>query len=271
MLDAETYPNAEVRKVIGEHFVPVRLDIDTQEEAADTYKVGVIPDTVLALPDGTVVHRFEGFLAPKEFVKELGVGVDARGRLGEILRRLQEKPEDPEARLDLGALYGGWKAWSKARAEFEAAADKTRDGAADLRARALYRLAGAQLHMGDDASAEKPLATLAAMDSPAAKAFVVESALERGIALLDRGEERMEEDAAAGGKLAEEARARIEGFLSDHPTHPRAAEGSFQIARSYRVGGDDAKAAAALKQLIGKYPDSPWTERAKKLLQGAPQ
>lgn len=254
--------------MIAEHFVAVKLSTDEQPAAAEKYQVGAIPDTVLALPDGTAAHRFLGFLPPKAFLKELEVGVEARRRLAEVLKRLKEKPEDPAARLDFGTLYVGWGQWAKARAEFEAAAEATRDAASDLHARAVYQLGLTLLRAGDDAAAEKRFEALAAIDAPAAKALVVDSALERGLLLLDRGVEQAEDDPAAGRKLVEEARGRISGFLKEHPTHPRAAEGGFQLAYAYRLTDEEAKATAALRDLVEKHPDSPWAERAKKLLQG---
>jgi TolA-binding protein len=245
--------------------VPVKLDVDTQAAASEAYGIRSIPDTVIALPDGSPVHRFVGFRPPKDFVDELKAGLEARKSYESALQRVKEKPEDPEARLDLGTLYVRWQQWAKAQAEFAAAEKHAGDASPELRVQALYQLGVSQLSGGDEAAADKTFERLAATGAASAKALADDVALERGLAAQARGM-AAGRDPDESKKHFDEARRRLEAFLKDHAGSDRAAEGRFQLALTIAYGGDEPAALETLKELVAKHPDSAWADRARNIL-----
>lgn len=264
-LDADTYPDAAVQKLIAGQFVPVKLDVDTQKEASEAYGISSIPDTIVALPDGTPIHRFVGFLPPEDFIAELKAGLETRKSYEATLQRVKEKPDDLEARLDLGTLYVRWKQWAKAQAEFAAAADGAGDAKPELRVQALYSLGVSQLAAGDEAAADKTFARLAATGAESAKALADDVAVERGLAAHTRGV-AAGQDPDAAKKHFDEARRRLEAFLKDHAGSDRAAEGWFHLALTIAYGGDEPAALASFKELVAKHPDGSWAGRARDIL-----
>ena len=69
-----TYHAPEVLKAMQD-FVPIMIDTDKQGDIAQKYKVGPIPDYIIAKPDGTVVTRFLGYYNPDDFVAKLNSGL----------------------------------------------------------------------------------------------------------------------------------------------------------------------------------------------------
>lgn len=266
-MDTDTYPDAAVQKLISEHFVPVKLDKDTQKEAVDAYQVGPIPDTVVTLPDGMVVHRFLGFRPPEGLVEELKSALDARRKLDGLQRRLREEPGDLEARLDLGALYAGWKQWAKARAEFAAVVEGTaKEEKSELRVRALYQTGLAHLRAGDEASADAAFKRMGDVATDAARDLADDVAIERGIAAHERGLAALRSDPPAATRHFADARKRLEAFVKDHPSGERAAEGWFHLALATALGGDEAGGLATLKELARKHPGTEWAARASEIV-----
>lgn len=63
-----TYPDAEVISHIEGRFIPVKLQIDRETELARRHNVHWTPGLLCLTPDGTVQHRFVGYLPPEEFL-----------------------------------------------------------------------------------------------------------------------------------------------------------------------------------------------------------
>ena len=76
-MDAVTYPDAEVQRVINENFVPVKLDISEARDKETMDRMGVMwTPTIMTLDEnGKEVRRSTGYLPPYEFVPELYMAV----------------------------------------------------------------------------------------------------------------------------------------------------------------------------------------------------
>jgi hypothetical protein len=67
----ETHQDSTVIKVLNEDFIPVRLEGRTHMDMVQKYEVRGAPTTILFSPDGQEKHRFMGFEASEDYLKEL--------------------------------------------------------------------------------------------------------------------------------------------------------------------------------------------------------
>ncbi|MEO1452026.1 MAG: hypothetical protein AAFV07_21015, partial [Bacteroidota bacterium] len=67
----EVFPDSTVGAFFNEHFVNVKVDVDTREgnRFAQEHGIDFIPRLMFMQPDGTVVHQKEGFFSPRLFLK----------------------------------------------------------------------------------------------------------------------------------------------------------------------------------------------------------
>lgn len=69
-MDRESWSNQEVNEVL-QHYVPVKLDIDSEAELANKYGASSIPNMFIMDGNGKVVHHFEGFHDAVQLKREL--------------------------------------------------------------------------------------------------------------------------------------------------------------------------------------------------------
>jgi len=79
VMDATTYRDPEVLRVVGANFVPVRVDIDEKPDFEERYREWGWPATVVLTGDGTEVGRYKGYQAPAKFLAILQSALAARG------------------------------------------------------------------------------------------------------------------------------------------------------------------------------------------------
>jgi len=112
-METVTYPEHEVQQFLGEHFIPVRLDVHRAAEAVRRYRANWTPTLLVLNESGVEAHRVVGYLPPEEFRAELSLGLGKayfdRGALENALIHLRETvhhfPESwaaPEAQYWLG-------------------------------------------------------------------------------------------------------------------------------------------------------------------------
>jgi uncharacterized protein len=70
-LDRETHPDAEVAVALNTRFIPVRLEGRQHMEVVTKFGVKGAPTTLIFSPEGQELHRFDGFLPPKEYLQQL--------------------------------------------------------------------------------------------------------------------------------------------------------------------------------------------------------
>src|SRR5713226_10650005 len=109
MMGAVTYPNPDVERFIGQHFIPVQFNVVEQPEVMDQVNASGTPTLIVQDAEGREHRRSQGYLDPKRFLGEMALAwlkdaIDrrdfnaARDRSREALERTQGDPERaPEA------------------------------------------------------------------------------------------------------------------------------------------------------------------------------
>ena len=127
VMDDETYADRSVIALIGERYVPVSIDADSDPALSSRYGEWGWPATIVLAPDGTEIVKRRGFIAARQMASLLQAIIDdptpgpsvagaaapdaAPGamRLGEAQRAALRKSYD-EA---YDAKYGGWGSGQK--------------------------------------------------------------------------------------------------------------------------------------------------------------
>ena len=79
VMEATTYHDPEVRKVLDARFVAVKVDVDSRPDFEERYGEWGWPATVLMTADGREIGKYRGYLAPEKFVEILNAVVASRG------------------------------------------------------------------------------------------------------------------------------------------------------------------------------------------------
>ena len=75
-MNAVTYDDPEVRKVIASNFIPVYVDQDSRPDISQRYERWGWPATVIFGPDGTEIVKLRGFYSPKFFLPILNATIE---------------------------------------------------------------------------------------------------------------------------------------------------------------------------------------------------
>ena len=123
------YPDPNVRQLITERFIPVRIHIKEQPTMWKRFDVRWTPTVVVLAPSGREGRRVEGYLPADELLGQLGLG--------------------------LGFLAVERKDWPAARTEFDRVVERFPN--TDAAPEALYWSGVAKYSASHDASALKEL------------------------------------------------------------------------------------------------------------------
>lgn len=108
-MEAETYPDGEVRAYTERRFVPVRFNVLERPEIAARFNSGWTPTIIVEDAEGREHRRSQGYLGPERFIGEMSLAhvmdaIDRRDfgaaydRLEEALERTGGDPaREPEA------------------------------------------------------------------------------------------------------------------------------------------------------------------------------
>ena len=109
MMGAVTYPNPDVERFIGQHFIPVQFNVVEQPEVMDQFNASWTPTLIVQDAEGREHRRSQGYLDPKRFLGEMALAwlkdaIDrrmfptARDRATEALEWTRGDPaREPEA------------------------------------------------------------------------------------------------------------------------------------------------------------------------------
>ena len=147
VMDAKTYSDPEVAKLLDSKFIPIRVDIDQHPDAAELYADIGWPGTALYAPDGHTLGRERGFIEPGDFKLLLRRALEGKGDLDAPEQLSSTTAPDPLA-VSVKALdshfdesYGGWGSQKYPIAmDFEESLDRAWRGDSGARFRALYTL-----------------------------------------------------------------------------------------------------------------------------------
>jgi uncharacterized protein len=84
VMEATTYHDPEVRKILDEHFIAVKVDVDSRPDVEERYGDWGWPATVFFAPDATELGKHRGYIDPERFadiLREVVAG-GAKGALG---------------------------------------------------------------------------------------------------------------------------------------------------------------------------------------------
>ena len=108
-MGAVTYPDPEVERYIGQHFVPVQFNVVEQPEAMDRFTSAWTPSLIVEDAEGREYRRSLGYLDPARFLAEMSLArlmervhcrpfASADDRMMETLDRTKGDPaRQPEA------------------------------------------------------------------------------------------------------------------------------------------------------------------------------
>ena len=68
VMEAETYHDPAVRKILAQHFIAVKVDVDSRPDLEERYGEYGWPATVVFAPDATEIGKYRGFIAPEKLV-----------------------------------------------------------------------------------------------------------------------------------------------------------------------------------------------------------
>src|SRR5437588_2531896 len=77
VMEATTYHDPAVKKILGEHFVQVKVDIDSRPDLEERYGDYGWPATVIFSPDAEEIGKYRGYIEPEKFAEILRAVVDA--------------------------------------------------------------------------------------------------------------------------------------------------------------------------------------------------
>jgi uncharacterized protein len=93
VMDATTYRDPEVRRLLTASFLPVKVDIDAQPDFEERYHDYGWPATVLMTADGEEIAKYKGYMPPARFL--------------EILRMATSTPTGGDGAAAKGAMQAG--------------------------------------------------------------------------------------------------------------------------------------------------------------------
>jgi len=134
-LGTVTYPNATVVDYISKNFIPLQINVQTNSEIVNKYRVFWTPTILVLDANGTEYYRLNGFLPPDEFIPQLEFGLGmmalekqdyktASAHLKSVVEKYPKSNIAPEAQYWLGvseykaahnveALLNAWRKLKK--------------------------------------------------------------------------------------------------------------------------------------------------------------
>ena len=94
VMEAVTYHDDAVRKILDAHFIAAKVDVDARPDIEERYQEYGWPATVIFSPDGRELGKFRGFIAPDRFAEILNDVVAAKDEGAAVAR---EDPAIPDA------------------------------------------------------------------------------------------------------------------------------------------------------------------------------
>jgi uncharacterized protein YyaL (SSP411 family) len=71
VMEATTYRDPEVRRLLAERFLPVKVDVDTRPDFEERYRAWGWPATVLLTPEAEEIGKYRGYVPPEKFLEIL--------------------------------------------------------------------------------------------------------------------------------------------------------------------------------------------------------
>jgi thiol-disulfide isomerase/thioredoxin len=120
-LDAQTWNDPVVGKLVGEKAVALKIDAEKQPDLAARYRIDAYPTMLLLKTDGTEVDRLVGFREAAQFIAEFNsalAGKTSLDRARDAIVQAKAGHEAVQARYDLGRELARNSKNAEALAEF---------------------------------------------------------------------------------------------------------------------------------------------------------
>lgn len=104
MLEKNTFSAPKVVEA-SRRFVPVRIDFDRSLALASSFEVWALPAVLMTDSYGVTLVRLDGYVGPQRFLKLLGRVPEDITEFNSWSQRLQDKPDDFKALLEMGLAY----------------------------------------------------------------------------------------------------------------------------------------------------------------------
>jgi len=112
LMDRESFIHPKVVGQSRQHFVPIKLQCDTNEELAAQLGVAGLPATILVTPSGEILAKHEGYLDPETFhtfLESARVRMEAATLAkGTAPAREPDAPAQPATRTEPSLALGGY-------------------------------------------------------------------------------------------------------------------------------------------------------------------
>jgi hypothetical protein len=112
------YPDPRVAGFIGEHFIPLRAHVKTDQDVFARFNAQWTPTIAIVGSDEKEQHRIEGYLPVEDFLPQLKLGAAhaarARGDWSEAEKLYEELTNDPSPDIAAEAIY--WRGVTKYKA-----------------------------------------------------------------------------------------------------------------------------------------------------------
>ena len=97
MLVQQFFPVEKYATFLDEHFIPLRVDIDSDagEDIAERYGINSYPSTVVASPDGSLIDILTRYSEnPDRYLRRLQNALDGKGTYASIKATYDQNPDD---------------------------------------------------------------------------------------------------------------------------------------------------------------------------------
>lgn len=123
MMDANTFSNEEVRTLLAEKFVILKVDADANLDAAQEFGTGSLPTLTVLTADRAPIVKEPGYHPPEEFMELLENAEEQIGALAKLEEELKSDPDNAEKVLELGTKYMTLSRGTDALRVFKSASD----------------------------------------------------------------------------------------------------------------------------------------------------
>lgn len=99
VMEATTYHDPAVRKILDAHFITAKVDVDARPDIEERYGDWGWPATILFSPDGAELGKYRGYIAPDKFSAILSEIVASKAKDKPTPTSAEVPPEAPRAAL----------------------------------------------------------------------------------------------------------------------------------------------------------------------------
>lgn len=99
MLDRNTWPDAEVKKLLTEKTIALKVDAERNRELASKYRINSYPQIVFIRPDGTEIDRLVGYRDARTFLNDAAGPISGKDSLTAMREAVASNPNDILGRL----------------------------------------------------------------------------------------------------------------------------------------------------------------------------